>query len=342
MGGSGKAAAANGKTVEEEALRQKVREYESKLAEMTTIASRQASDISSLRTVAEKSLHEKAVAEARAAAVAEARAAAVAEATAAQASAATGNSMMVDEERWRRLMQEASTTQEQALANGQRQLHALAASLQAAQRVAAEQQAAEWRAALHEASEAHALVVRQLQAQLTATCDEKRALQKDLREARRASLVHREAAVAAQAAAQRAAAEAHGAEGDAEVHAALAEAMAQGEARFAAERVSLQAAQDELSAKLTAMVNATRARARTKALTPLEEEPRDHHRVRGLFLPYPRSARSVPAHCPLPSPAPSAHPPCPPDESPRGARGDARARVCPPHRGEREGGGLCS
>ena len=166
---------------EEETLRKQVREYEAKLAEMSNLASRQADDISSLRTVAEKSLHEKALAEARAAAVAEA--------TAAQASAAQQSSTSsFDEERWRQLMAEANSTQEQALANGQRQLHALAASLQAAQRMAAEQQAAEWRAALHEASEAHALVVRQLQSQLMASSEEKRALQQDLREARRASL----------------------------------------------------------------------------------------------------------------------------------------------------------
>ena len=164
-----------------------MREYEAKLAEMSNLASRQADDISSLRTVAEKSLHEKALAEARAAAVAEA--------TAAQASAAQQSSTSsFDEERWRQLMAEANSTQEQALANGQRQLHALAASLQAAQRMAAEQQAAEWRAALHEASEAHALVVRQLQSQLMASSEEKRALQQDLREARRASLANKERA----------------------------------------------------------------------------------------------------------------------------------------------------
>ena len=88
------------------ALQKQVREYEQRLGEMRDLANRQAQDISSLRSVAERTLQDQAAAPAR------------------------------DEERWRQLMQEASSTQEQALAHGQRQLHELASSLQAAQRAA--------------------------------------------------------------------------------------------------------------------------------------------------------------------------------------------------------------
>ena len=129
---------------EEDQLRSRVKEYEQKLAEMQKVASQQASDISSLKNVAEQTMHEKAIAEAKA-------------------------NALNDEERWKKLMSAANSTQEQALAQGQKQLHELAASLQAAQRAAAQQQAIEWRQALHEASEAHADVVEQLQSQLKAT-----------------------------------------------------------------------------------------------------------------------------------------------------------------------------
>jgi len=141
-----------------ETLKRQVREYEQRLSDMRELASRQAQDISSLRSVAERTITDQA--------------------------AAAGSR---DEERWRQLMQEASMSQEQALAHGQRQLHELAASLQAAQRTAAQQQAAEWRHALQEASEAHAIVVSQLQEQLTQVCAEKKELMQQVRDARRAS-----------------------------------------------------------------------------------------------------------------------------------------------------------
>lgn len=121
-----------GGSSDEHALRRQVRDYEQRLAEMRDLASRQAADIASLRTVAERTFQDKADSR--------------------------------DEERWRLL-------HEQALANGQRQLHELAASLQASQRTAAQQQVAEWRQALHEASEAHAQAVSQLQCATIATAN---------------------------------------------------------------------------------------------------------------------------------------------------------------------------
>ena len=126
-----------GGSSESEQLRKQVKEYEARLAEMRGLAQRQAEDISSLRTLAEQQVAE-----------------------ASKAGSAR------DEERWRKMIQEASSTQEQALAQGQRQLHELAASLQAAQRQAAEQQAVEWRRAMADSAAAHATVVQELQAQV--------------------------------------------------------------------------------------------------------------------------------------------------------------------------------
>ena len=162
---------------DEERLRKQVRDYEQRLSDMRELANRQAKDISSLRSMAEQQI--------------------------AQASEA-GSAR--DEERWRRMLHDASNTQEQALLHGQRALHELAASLQEAQKQAAQQQANEWRSALESSSEAHARVVEQLQAQLRVSSEEKSQLQTMLRDARRASSIA--AAAAAAAAAQHKAKEA--------------------------------------------------------------------------------------------------------------------------------------
>ena len=158
---------------EEASLRRQLRDYEQRLADMRQLANRQALDISSLRTLAEGQLSQQ---------------------VAQVAHAARASSESV-EERWTQMLQEASTTQERALATGQQQMHELAAALQAAQRQTAEQQAAEWRRALQEASESHQAVVEQMQEQLRASSEEKVALQAMLRDARRASAIAARAAV---------------------------------------------------------------------------------------------------------------------------------------------------
>ena len=72
---------------DEAALRKQVREYEQRLTDMRSLASKQAHDIASLRAVAERTLHEQ-----------------------------VSKGVVRDEQRWKQLMQEASSTQEQALA----------------------------------------------------------------------------------------------------------------------------------------------------------------------------------------------------------------------------------
>ena len=119
-----------GGETEEERLRKQMREYEQRLTDMRELAIRQARDITSLRTMAEQQI-------VQASEVGSAR----------------------DEERWKRMLQDATQTQQQALIEGQRTMHELAASLQEAQRQAAQQQAHEWRAALLQASQEHAKVV---------------------------------------------------------------------------------------------------------------------------------------------------------------------------------------
>ena len=95
-------------------------DYEGQLQSLRELATRQQSELSNLRTLSEKTLQEK---------------------VSAALSAYEGRTS--EEERWQKLL----GTQEQALANGQRQLHELAQSFQQAQR-GGEQQAAEWRQAL--------------------------------------------------------------------------------------------------------------------------------------------------------------------------------------------------
>ena len=67
---------------DEQALRKQLKEYEQRLVEMRELASRQAHDISSLRTVAERTLHDKV--------------------------ATAGVSKERDEEQWRLLLQEVN------------------------------------------------------------------------------------------------------------------------------------------------------------------------------------------------------------------------------------------
>ena len=156
-----------GGETEEERLRKQMREYEQRLTDMRELAIRQARDITSLRTMAEQQI-------VQASEVGSAR----------------------DEERWKRMLQDATQTQQQALIEGQRTMHELAASLQEAQRQAAQQQAHEWRAALLQASQEHAKVVEQLQAQLKSSEEKQLTLQAHLRDARRASAVAAAAAIA--------------------------------------------------------------------------------------------------------------------------------------------------
>jgi DNA repair exonuclease SbcCD ATPase subunit len=156
-----------GGETEEERLRKQMREYEQRLTDMRELAIRQARDITSLRTMAEQQI-------VQASEVGSAR----------------------DEERWKRMLQDATQTQQQALIEGQRTMHELAASLQEAQRQAAQQQAHEWRAALLQASQEHAMVVEQLQAQLKTSEEKQLTLQAHLRDARRASAVAAAAAIA--------------------------------------------------------------------------------------------------------------------------------------------------
>ena len=133
---------------DESELRRQVKEYEQRLADMRELAERQSKDIAALRSMAERQMSE-----------------------------AGEEGRARDEERWSRMLQSATSTHEQALAQGQRTLSELAQSLHEAQRSAAEAQAAEMRRTLLETSETHAKVVEQLQAQLKASTAEKIELQ---------------------------------------------------------------------------------------------------------------------------------------------------------------------
>ena len=144
-------------------LRRQIREYEQRLADMRDIASKQAVDISQLRSVAETHLT--------------AAAAKGQEQLAELAAAHKQEGTAREEERWKEMMQAASAQQEQALANGQAQLHELAAALQTQQQKHSEAQATEWRKVLHETSESHARVVDQLQENIRGLLAEKSKLE---------------------------------------------------------------------------------------------------------------------------------------------------------------------